>query len=300
MIKTPSGGAVMSDSLSVLVGGATGQQGGALARVLLERGHGVRAFIRRSDSPEAKELERLGAELAEGDFDEPSTLEEAARGTDALFIVATPFEAGMEVETRHGIAAADAAKAAGVEHLVYSSVADADRDTGIPHFDSKREVEKHIEGLGISYTIVAPVYFMENLLTPWTLPQLKEGRLPMALPSSRPLQQIALSDIAAFTGVVLEHREEFVDQRVDIASDEISGEEVTEILTRVTGREIHYVEVPLAQVRQAMGEDGARMFEWFDQVGYSADIETLRREHPEVGWHTFEWWAKEQDCSVLE
>src|SRR5918997_615087 len=290
----------MSDSLSVLVSGATGQQGGALARVLLEKGHRVRAFVRRPDSPEAKELERLGAELTEGDLEEPSTIEGAARGMDAVFVVATPFEAGMEAETRHGIAAADAAKTAGGGHLVYSSVANANKDTGIPHFDSKREVEEHIEGLGIPHTIVAPVYFMENLLSPWTLPELKEGRFPMALPSSRPLQQITPSDIAAFTALVLEHPEEFVDRRVDIASDELSGEEVAEILSGVTGREIHYVELPLEQVRQAIGEDGARMFEWFDQVGYSADISALRREHPEVGWHTFEGWAKVQDCSVLE
>jgi uncharacterized protein YbjT (DUF2867 family) len=290
----------MSDSISVLVCGATGQQGGALAHVLLDKGHRVRAFVRRPHSPEAKALERLGAELAEGDFEEPSTIEDAARGMDAAFVVATPFEAGMEAETRHGIAAASAAKSAGISHLVYSSVAGADQDTGIPHFDSKRKVEEHIEGLGVPYTIVAPVYFMDNLLAPWTLPQLKEGRFPMALPSSRPLQQIALPDIAAFTGVVLEHREEFVGRRVDIASDELAGEEVAEVLTRVTGREVHYVELPLEQVRQAMGEDGARMFEWFDRVGYSADIEALRREHPEVGWHTFEEWAKEQDWSALD
>lgn len=289
----------MSDSLSVLVSGATGQQGGALARVLLDKGHRVRAFVRRPDSPEAKKLERLGAELTEGDFEEPSTIERATRGMDALFVVATPFEAGMEAETRHGIAAADAAKTAGVSHLVYSSVADADKDTGIPHFDSKRKVEVHIESLGVPYTIVAPVYFMDNLLAPWTLPQLKEGRLPVALPSSRPLQQVALSDIAAFTGVVLENREEFEGRRVDIASDELAGEEAAEVLTRVTGHEIEYVELPLEQVRQAMGEDGARMFEWFDQVGYSADIAALRRDHPEVGWHTFEGWAKEQEWSAL-
>jgi uncharacterized protein YbjT (DUF2867 family) len=289
----------MAEKLSVLVSGATGQQGGALAGVLLQKGHSVRAFVRRPDSPEAKELERLGAELAVGDFEEPSTVEDAARGMEAAFLVATPFEAGTEAETRHGISAADAAKAAGVEHLVYSSVADANKDTGIPHFDSKREVEKHIEGLGIPYTIVAPVYFMDNLLAPWTLPQLKEGMFPMALPASRPLQQIALSDIVAFTALVLENREQFVDRRVDIASDELAGEEVAEGLTRVTGHEIDYVELPIEQVRQAMGEDGALMLEWFDQVGYSADIEALRREHPEVGWHTFEAWAKEQDWSVL-
>ncbi len=290
----------MSDSLSVLVSGATGQQGGALARVLLDKGHRVRAFVRRPDSPEAKELERLGARLAEGNLEEPSTIEDAAKGMDAVFIVATPFEAGMEAETRHGIAAAEAAKAAGVGHLVYSSVANADKDTAIPHFESKRKVEEHIEGLGIPYTIVAPVYFMDNLLAPWTLPQLKEGQFPMALPSSRPLQQIALSDIATFTGIVLENREEFEGRRVDIASDELAGEEIAEVLTRVTGHEIRYVELPLEQVRRAMGEDGARMFEWFDQVGYSADIATLRQEHPEVGWHTFEEWVKEQDWSALD
>ena len=267
--------------------------------MLLKKGHSVRAFVRRPASLEARELERLGAELAEGNFEEPSTIEDAAKGMDAVFVVATPFEAGTEVETRHGIAAADAARAAGVSHLVYSSVAGANQDTGIPHFDSKRKVEEYIEGLGVPYTIVAPVYFMDNLLAPWTLPQLKEGRFSMALPSSRPLQQIALSDIAAFTGVVLESREEFINQRVDIASDELSGREVAEILTRVTGHEVHYVELPLEQVRQAMGEDGARMFEWFDQVGYSADIEGLRKEHPEVGWHTFEDWTKEQDWSAL-
>ena len=289
----------MSDSLSVLVSGATGQQGGALARVLLEKGHRVRAFVRKTDSPEAETLERLGAELTGGDFEEPSTIERAARGMDALFVVATPFEAGMEAETRHGIAAADAAKIAGVSHLVYSSVANADKDTGIPHFDSKRKVEEHIESLEVPYTIVAPVYFMDNLLAPWTLPQLREGRLPVALPSSRPLQQVALSDIAAFTALVLEKHEEFEGRRVDIASDELAGEEAAEVLTRVTGREIHYVELPLEQVRQAMGEDGARMFEWFDQVGYSADIAALRRDHPEVGWHTFEGWANEQEWSAL-
>ena len=76
-------------------------------------------------------------------------------------------------------------------------------------------------------------------------------------------------------------------------------EQVAEVLTQVTGREIHYLKVPLEQVRQTMGEDGALMFKWFDEVGYSADIEALRREHLEVGWHTFEEWAKEQNWSTL-
>ncbi len=87
---------------------------------------------------------------------------------------------------------------------------------------------------------------------------------------------------------------------MDIASDEVAGKEVAKVLTRVTGREIHYAELPLEQVRQAMGEDAARMFEWFNRVDYSADIATLRRAHPKVGWHTYEDWAKEQDWSTLQ
>ena len=108
----------MSESYTVLVTGATGQQGGAVARVLLKRGHRVRGFTRRADSPAARQLERLGAELAIGNFDDPASIERAAEGVDAVYAMATPYEAGIEVETRQGITLVDAVKAAGVEHLI--------------------------------------------------------------------------------------------------------------------------------------------------------------------------------------
>ncbi len=134
----------MSESFTVLVTGATGQQGGAVARILLKRGHRVRGFTRRANSPAARQLERLGAELAIGNFDDPASIERAAVGVDAVYAMATPYEAGVEVETRQGITLVDAVKAAGVEHLIYSSVASADQNTGIPHFDSKYKIEQHI------------------------------------------------------------------------------------------------------------------------------------------------------------
>src|SRR4051812_29113567 len=121
---------------SVLVTGATGQQGGALARHLRSQGYRVVAFTRRADSPAARALEALGAELAIGDFDDPASLEAAARRADTLFAMATPFEDGPEAEIRQGMNLVDAARRAGVRHFVYSSVAGADRLTGIPHFDS--------------------------------------------------------------------------------------------------------------------------------------------------------------------
>lgn len=288
----------MSKSLSVLVTGATGKQGGALARLLLKRGHRVRALTRKTESPAARELERLGAELATGSFDDRAALERAAQKVDSVFAMATPFEGGTEVETGQGIAVADIAKAAGVKHLLYASVASADRNTGIPHFDSKYKIEQHIKALGIPYTIIGPVFFMENLISPWWLPGLKEGKLAMALPASRKLQQVALADIAGFAALALERREQFLGKRVDIASDELTGARAVEAISRLSGRKIEYVELPLAQVR-AWSEDFAKMFEWFDQVGYSADIAALRRDYPEVGWQTFEGWAKARDWNVL-
>jgi len=279
----------MNTPKTILVTGATGQQGGALARLLLERGQRVRALTRKADSPAAETLAGQGAELAVGDFDDRASLERAMRGIDAVFLMATPIQAGIEAESRQAITVADAATAAGVRHLVYSSVADADRQTGIPHFDSKYLVERHIQALGIPSTIIGPVFFMDNFAGPFLLPGLREGKLALALPASRKLQQVALADIAGFAALVLERREPFLRQRIDLASDERSGAEVAEILSRVLGRRIEYVELPLEAMR-AGSEDQARMFEWLDRVGFSADIAALRREYPEVGWHSFEEW----------
>jgi uncharacterized protein YbjT (DUF2867 family) len=289
----------MERQLTVLVTGATGKQGNALARRLLARKHKVRAFTRDPGSRAARELERAGAQIVRGSFDDAGSMERAARGVDAVFAMATPYgPGGAEAEVEQGRALAAAAKAAGVPHLVYSSVANADRDTGIPHFDSKLEIERHIRTLGVPFTIVAPVFFMDNFTSPMMLPGLRNGKLAAPLPATRKLQQIALSDIAAFTTLVIERREQFFGQRIDIASDERSGAETVDVLSGPTKKKLQYSEIPLAHVR-AGNQDLAKMFEWFDRVGYSTDIEALRRDHPEVGWHTLASWAAEQDWQKL-
>ena len=173
----------MSKQLKVLVTGATGQQGGLVARTLRSRGHHVLGLTRNPDSPSAQGLKDLGIEPIAGDFNDSASLVKAAQGMDAVYVMATPFEAGTEAETRQGIAAVNAAQAAGVQHLVYSSVSDADRKTNIPHFDSKYEIERHIQEQNIPFTIVAPVSFMDNLISPFMLPGLIQGTLSMfALP----------------------------------------------------------------------------------------------------------------------
>jgi uncharacterized protein YbjT (DUF2867 family) len=284
--------------LKILVTGATGQQGGALARKLLKNGHKVRAYTRKPDSPGAQDLKRLGAEIFAGGFDDRKNLESGMRGMDAVFAMGTMWEVGTEGETRQGIAAADAAKAAGVKHLLYTSVGSADRHTNIPHFDSKFKVEEHIKKSGVPYTIIAPVFFMENIFAPW-MAGLKEGRYPLALPPTQKLQQTCLADIAGFAAYILENRDRFLGKRFDIASDELTGLQAADILTRVTGRKIEFFEVPLEAVR-AQSADFAIMFEWFIKVGYQADIQGLRRDYPQVGWHSYEEWARKQDWGFLK
>ena len=289
----------MSQSKLVLVTGATGNQGGAVVEALLTRGHQVRALTRSSASSAANRLREQGVEIAVGDFTDHDFLVRAARGADAVYAMSTPFEQGVEKETAQGITITDAAKAAGVAHLIYSSVASADRATGIPHFDSKYEVEKHIQASGMPCTIVAPVFFMENLLQPWILSGLRQGKLAMALPARRSLQQIAVADIGAFVAAVIERGDTVFGRRFDIAGDELTGEEAAATLSKVTGREVRYEGFP-ADLLRAPSEDVALMFEWFDSTGYAADIESLRRDFPVVKWHTFEEWARKQDWSVLD
>lgn len=283
---------------TILVTGATGQQGGAVARALLSKGHRVKALTRKPDSEAARHLAAAGSEVVAGDLADTASVARAAGDVDTMFLMGNSYEAGMEEETRQGILAADAAKAAGVGHLIYSSVASADKKTGIPHFDSKYLVEKHVVGLGIPYTISAPVAFMENVVAPWSISALSQGTYAFAVPPKRALQLVALADIGAFVAALAERREQVFGKRFDFAGDELSGEEQAKILSQVVGRPISYQEIPIAVARQ-QSEDAALMFEWFDRVGYDVDIGALRKEFPEVRWRSFADWAREFDWSVL-
>jgi uncharacterized protein YbjT (DUF2867 family) len=285
----------MAQELTVVVTGSTGKQGGAVARGLLERGHKVRAVTRDPNSSRAKSLASAGATLVAASLEDTAALTKALEGATSLFAMTTPA-GGTDAETRQGVAAADSAKAAGV-HLVFTSVGSANRQTGIPHFDSKYEVEKHIAKVGVRATILAPVYFMENLY--FGKEQLAKGIYAATLPPTRTLPQVAVADIGAVAVRVLEDAGRFTGKRFDLASDELTGNDAVAILSRVIGRPFAYYQVPLDVIRQRMGEDGAKMYEWLDRVGYTVDRAALRREFPDVAFHDFESWAKTQDWNAL-
>jgi len=289
----------MSNRLSVLVTGATGNQGGALARLLLSRGHRVRGLTRKPDSAAARNLKAAGAEIAVGDMQDRGSLAHAASGMDAVCCVSTPFDSGgPAAEARQGINMADAAKFSEVRHLVYMSVPKADTHTGIPHFESKAEVERHVQSVGIPWTIIGPSMFMENFLGPYFHPELLEGRFAIAVSPRCKLQLVCLEDIAGFAALVLENPERFRGKRIDIASDEHTPSEIADTLAHATGRQVKYQHTPLERVR-AWSKDMALMFDWFDRQGTGIDIAKLRRDYPEVQWHDLKQWAEAQSWDVL-
>lgn len=184
-------------------------------------------------------------------------------------------EAGVEGERAQGKRLAALAREAGVEHYLYTSVGSADKRTGIPHFDNEWRIEETVRGLRFpSHVILRPVFFMENLLAPFSL---QGSTLALGLGPGTKLQMIAVEDIAwfgarAFTDAAALNRRE-----IDLAGDVRTMPEAAEILTEALGRPIAFRQTPIEQVRQ-YNKDVALMLEWFERVGYSADIASLDRE----------------------
>src|SRR3712207_5386326 len=162
----------------------------------------------------------LGAEVASGDLEDRASIERVLDGVDGVFSVQQFWEAGAEGEVRQGVLLADAAKGAGVDHYVYSSVGSAHRETGIPHFESKWEVEEHVRGSGVPYTVLRPVYFMQN----WEFMRepIFGGMLPQPLDPDKPFQMVDANDIGVFAAMAFENPEGWIGREVDLAGDEMT------------------------------------------------------------------------------
>ena len=263
----------------IVVTGATGKQGGAVARHLLAKGYNVRALTRKPQSDPAKTLEKLGAKIIQGDFDDASTLERAFEGNWGVFAMQNTWEAGVLREEEQGKRMAEIAKKKGVAHYVYTSVSSAQHKTGIPHFDNKWRIEETVRRLKFpSYTILRPAFFMDNFNTPNFAPALKEGKLMIGLKPTTPLQMVAVEDIGKFGLRAFEKHEEMNGVEVDLAGDKLTMPATAEILGKALGKNVEFVSVPIAEIRK-FSEDYAIMLEWFERVGYSVDIPALEKEY---------------------
>ncbi|HEU4404659.1 MAG TPA: NmrA/HSCARG family protein [Polyangiaceae bacterium] len=311
----------MSDTIVVI--GATGAMGRPVVSHLLgdpERRWSVRAFTRDPSSPEARALAALGGgrvELARGDLDDPAALQAAFRGARGVFCNTNFFTAfGVQREYEQGVRALEAAREAGVEHFVYSSLDAASALTGgrlpVPHYDAKAAVEHFIAlrrsdefmrqdpqgwySRSVSVLVTGPYY--ENFQS-FFLPRrerLSDGRegLVFYLASGgRPYPMVALDDIAHFARLMFRDRAAWGGRTLAILGEAITIAEAAATFERVTGIAAEWRDVPLAAVREGapgVGHDLANMFAFFQEGGVVRDLAALRRLHP--GLLTFEGWLR--------
>jgi len=267
----------MANDRTILITGVTGNQGGAVARALQDAGFHLRGLTRKPDGERAAALasQDVDVDLVQGDLDDAASLRRALKGAWGVFGVQNSWEAGVEREEAQGKRLATLAREGGVEHYVYTSVGSAHKRTGVPHFDNKWRIEETVRNLLFpSHVILRPVFFMENLLAPYSL---RGDTLSSALGPGTKLQMIAVDDIGWFGARAFIDAAGLNRREIDLAGDARTMPEAAEVLTEALGRTIAFAKTSIEQVRQ-YSADTALMLEWFERVGYSADIAGLERE----------------------
>ncbi len=277
------------DDRPVLVLGATGGQGGAVLRALRGRGRRVRALVRDPRAASARRIALPGVELVPGGFTDRAALAAAMADTAAAFAVTTPFESGVEAEVTQGRTILRAAADVALPHLVFASVAAATAHTGVPHFDSKAQVERELALGDIPFTVVAPAYFYDNALG--GADEIRDGVLSLPLPADRRLQQLDRDDQGRFVAALLDDPGRYTGERIELASDDPTPAQMAADLSDALGRPVEHRETPMEQVRRGSA-DIAAMWDFLRGAGYQVDIAALHRDHPQVGWTPFADWAR--------
>ena len=277
---------------TVLVTGATGRQGGAVIRHMLPKGWKLRALTRNPDGHEAEALARRGIEVIGGDLEDPDSIARAAIGVYGIYSVQDFWAVGAKREVQQGKNVANAAKKADIRHCVYSSVGGAERNTKIPHWESKWEVENYIRQLGLPATVIRPVSFMETYYIDQVEIGILKGKLADPIRRNKPYQTIATDDIGAFVALAFERPSEFIGKALEIAGSELTNVEAAKVFSRVLGKPVKFQRIPLPVVRLLLGKEFHAMFRWFNEAGYQADIPGLRRAYPEIHLHTLEEWLR--------
>lgn len=275
----------------ILVTGATGQQGSAVTRHLLKEGWKVRALVRDPSGSAAEALAKQGVELVKGDLNDQGSIEKALKGAYGVYSVQNYWrpDVGREGELRQGKNVADAAKTAGVKHFVYSSVGAAHRGMGQAHFDTKWEIEQYIQKLGLPYTIIRPVAFMENYNR--SRNQILSGAFTSrGLRPEKTQQIVAVDDIGAFAAMAFDQPLEFFGKTIELAGEELTEAQIVATFTKVIGRPVKLVS-PQRIEGQPPNPEMVAMANFFNGQGYDADIPALRKMYPQL--KTFESFLRE-------
>src|SRR6266550_1743897 len=265
----------------ILVIGATGNQGGATINALLGTGFGLRALVRKNDpqAPKIQKLQKQGIEIIEGDLDDFASLVQAMQGVYGVFSVLNFQNGGVEKEEERGKRVADAAKQAGVQHFVYSSVGGADRNSGVPHFESKWHIEQHIRKIGLPYSIIRPTTFMTNLMEFSSIMRFVALSMSRGSNADKPLQMIAVEDIGKWVAHIFLHRDEYLGKAIEIAGDEVTFGKMIKAYQKAYGKTPKSIRLPGGLFSKG---DLGKMFTWIRKHGYQADIAANRKAIPDL------------------
>ena len=276
---------------TIVVTGATGLQGGAVVRRLLQDGWHVRGLTRDADSKRARALRALGAEVAQGDMAEAASLWPIFEGAYGVYNVQNPFIGGPEQEVRQGKNVAEVAKKVGVEHLVYGSAGTGRKDTGVPSWETKLQIEDHMKVLELPLTILRPTAFMELMTHKKFFPPVAAWQvMPKLMGSSRRLPWLCSEDLGVIVARAFADPHSCVGRDLTLASDVRSLDECRSMYREVMGRNPRRLPMPVWLFERFgfVGKDLTTMWRWLRTGDVDLDTSRTRAIHPDAltvgGW----------------
>jgi uncharacterized protein YbjT (DUF2867 family) len=283
----------------VAVTGATGRQGGAVARHLLSAGWRVRAVTRNPDGPAARALAALGAEVVRADMMDNSELVHAFRDAYGVYSVQNFMPGGTAAEITQGRNVADAAKATKVQHVVYGSAGPSVTDTGVAAWSSKLTVQAHIRALGLPLTVLRPMAFMELMTDKDFFPPVSTWSLmPKLMGQDRPLGWVCANDLGAIAARAFAEPDRFVGAELALASDVQSIAQCRQIWQDVYGRPPRRFPMPVWMFRRFVGSDLITMWRWLGTTKVDFDPAPTRELLPTA--LTVREWLVQRRTSTTE
>jgi uncharacterized protein YbjT (DUF2867 family) len=289
----------------ILVTGATGAQGGGVARELLARGRfAVRTITRNADSERARQLAAAGVEVLRGDLADPATLGPALADCYGVFGV-TNFWEHFEGEYEHGKNLVEAVATAGIQHFVFSTLPHVKAITGglldVPHFDIKGRLEEMTVALGIPATFVHVAFYYENFIHFLPPRRQGDGSFAFGFPQGDTrLAAVSVEDVGGVVATIFERRAEFLGRTVGVVGDDRPPAAYAADMSRLLGRDVRYAHVPrevFAALPFPGAEDLANMFEYNRTrlPNRSRDLAESKELYP--GMQSFEGWlARQRDA----
>jgi len=281
---------------TIFVAGVTRNQGKAVANKLIKNGWKVKGLTRNRANAKNHPLKNK-IEFVEGDLNNINSFREHLKNVYGVFSVQNFWEHGYDAEVAQGRNLAEAAKDAGIKHFIFSSVASANKNTGLPHFESKIEIEQFIKQIDLPYTILRPVFFMENFFRMKN--DILDGRIVNAVESHTPLQMISVENIGDFTLEAFNNPDIFLHKEIDIAGDSLTLTEVAKIFSQTLKHPVEYIEMNLNDFEEFAGKEFALMVNWFNKEGYDVDINSLK-ENFDIELITFKNWLEKHKKDFTE